>query len=106
MKAKAFEKIVKNRLKHCKKLLCSKGDEYARGDDRLHNFKKAAAMSHTTPEDALWGMWVKHLVSVKDMVDDPKRSSDRMIDEKISDLINYGLLLEAILKEKSVTNNK
>ena len=73
----------------------------AGGRDRLHNFNRAAEMLRTTREKALVGMWAKHVVSILDIVDDfPKVvPSIEMIDEKLGDLINYSILLEANLKE-------
>lgn len=100
-----FNKIVGNRLDHCRRLLVEKGAEYSRNGDRLWNFKVAARMRGETPEQALLGMLNKHIVSVMDMVDGTSRGevpSARMIDEKISDWINYGLLLEGLFFERAL----
>ena len=83
-----FDKIVDNRLQKCRSVLCDKGKEYSRNGDRLWNFCVAALFCGSTKKQALWGMLVKHLVSVKDMIDDRSTPSDAMIDEKIGDVIN------------------
>ena len=97
---KDFDKVVENRLDSCKRVLSSKDKEYSSDTDRLHNFRLAAAMSETTPELALWGMWCKHLVSVKDLIDRPENVTTELIHEKLGDVINYTLLLEGLLTER------
>ncbi|MCP4127754.1 MAG: hypothetical protein GY753_11905 [Gammaproteobacteria bacterium] len=84
-----------------KKVLGTKAGEYAHGGDRLHNFKVAAAVNDVPPEQALWGMATKHLVSVMDLVAGRLVARPEMVDEKIGDMINYLILLEAILKEET-----
>lgn len=103
MDAKRFTEVAEARIAHCRKVLLSKGEEYSRDGDRLHNFKTAAAIDRETPEQALWGMAKKHIVSVRDMVADTgsgKAATRAQIDEKITDLINYALLLEGLLVER------
>jgi hypothetical protein len=105
MKAEDFNQIVKRRLEACTAMLVPKGEEYARNGDRLHNFKAAGRMKDESPEQALWGMYAKHLVSVVDMISDAaqgKLPSQKLLDEKISDSINYHLLLEGLIMERKM----
>lgn len=106
-----FEKIVKNRVDKIEKILVEKGKEYAKENDRFHNFNEAARMEGSTPEKALWGMFLKHYVSVRDMVFQNRKFEIDQIDEKIGDAINYFILLEGLLKikiseEKNEEKNK
>lgn len=106
MNAATFNALVESRLEKVKSILLKKAEEYATDDDRFHNFKVAAraGVEETSPEDALWGMALKHHVSVMDMIRDSKSgkaSSASMINEKIGDLINYLILLEGLLIERS-----
>ena len=82
-------------------MLQVKADEYATPDDRLHNFNWAAQLDNETPEQALWGMFKKHLCSVHDLVEwskyYPEKITEKLIEEKIGDTINYSILLEAML---------
>ena len=99
MNQRDFKKLVKARQKHTDETLIVKGAEYARGNDRLHNFYRSAAMNEETAPQALWGMFSKHLVSLMDMVDDTAEDiypSEAQITEKIGDSINYLHLLEAL----------
>lgn len=98
-----FAKIVRHRFARCEQVLVEKGKEYSRNDDRLHNFKVAAAMDGSSPTMSLWGMWKKHLVSIIDMVDDIERGiipSEKMVDEKLCDNINYSILFEGLIAEQ------
>lgn len=100
MTNETFEDIFNNQISTCKETLILKAKEYARDGDRLHNFKKASDMLGTNPVDALWGMMMKHLVSVSDIVDDTwegKYPKDGILAEKITDVINYFILLKAVI---------
>ena len=103
-----FERLARARMNECLKLCCGKKNlEYSRGGDKLHNFKRAGDMLGVTPEKALVGMFAKHLVSILDMVDDlPVLPDKEIMEEKITDSINYLLLLEALIKERYGTDSK
>lgn len=104
MNQQTFEQeVLRRRLSLIERTLASKAAEYAT-DDRLHNFKRAAAMLEDFPESACVGFMTKHLVSVLDIVDRlPVVPTREMIDEKIGDAINYLILLEALLVERIAT---
>jgi len=105
MNAREFKKIVKDRQKHTQETLLTKATEYAKDNDRLHNFKRAGLMNDQTPAQALWGMASKHLVSIMDMVENTEQGiypSEDQVEEKIGDMINYLHLLEAVFVEQSV----
>ena len=94
-----FNKVIIDQLEYTESLLASKGDEYAKTVDRLANFKKAAALQDTTPVAALLGMLAKHIVSISDMcVSKADEPLERWI-EKITDSINYLILLRALVEE-------
>ena len=102
MNVNDFNAIIENRIAWCRKTLCDKGDEYARDDDRLWNFKVAGRKNNVSPAEALMGMKVKHDVSIDDIVDGlamgiipPKE----LVAEKIGDSINYLYLLEGLIEE-------
>ena len=100
MKNGEFEKILEGRIDKIREVLAVKGKEYApEGKDRLHNFKIAAKINDQKYWQALWGMATKHLVSIKDMIDLPCRPETQLVDEKIGDMINYLILLEALWKD-------
>lgn len=103
METEEFEDIIlKNRLYLTEKVLGAKADEYARGD-RLSNFKKAAALLECTPEAALLGFVAKHIVALTDFVKDLETGKFQSLErwaEKTGDIINYMILLEALVVER------
>lgn len=99
MTTKIFNDVVEQQLKRCTDVLIKKASEYAADHDRLHNFKVAAVMHSCPPIQALAGMMAKHSVSVYDMCNNGEVHSREMWDEKITDHINYLILLRALVAE-------
>lgn len=99
MNSEWFEKVIKEQIKTCEDVLIGKAKEYATDDDRLHNFKNAAGMMSCDPKEALAGMMAKHTISVYDMCRSGKDYPIELWNEKITDHINYLLLLKAIVEE-------
>lgn len=95
-----FNKMLGNRMTSMRKVLETKASEYGLLGDRHHNFKVAARFKNETPERALWGIAVKQLVSVVDMIEGNLRPTEKLVDEKIGDMVNYLVLLEGLLREK------
>ena len=98
MTAERFNQIIKEQFELCESVLCSKAKEYAT-EDRLHNFKMAAGMMGCEPREALAGMMAKHTISIYDMCRAEDMAPMMLWDEKITDSINYLLLLKALVME-------
>ncbi len=104
MNQERFTQVVHDQLRRSELLLDTKGEEYNKETDRLAFFTKAAALQGETPAQALFGMLAKHLVSLSDMCQPGVDSSmDRWL-EKITDSINYLILLRALVEEEEATN--
>lgn len=99
MNAEKFKEVVEAQIKRCTDVLLVKAGEYATDGDRLHNFKVAASLQDVDPKTALAGMMAKHTVSVYDMCMSDKEYSEALWNEKITDSINYLLLLRALVQE-------
>ena len=102
MTQKEVMEIFSRQVGLCYKTLQQKTQEYAGDDpDRLGAFKTAAALMRCSPSQALAGMLAKHIVSLYDMcfADSESYRMDTW-EEKITDSINYLLLLKAIVKEE------
>lgn len=92
-----FEKVTNEQFRRCYDVLFEKAKQYNIGtEDRLHAFKVAASFQGITSKQALLGMLTKHLVSISDMVKSDKQYSIETWDEKLTDSINYLLLLKAL----------
>lgn len=98
MTPERFEVLINKQMDTCFDVLVRKASEYAT-EDRLHNFRAAAAVEGITPRQALAGMMAKHTVSVYDMCRDGHYSLDQWA-EKITDSINYLLLLWALVVDE------
>lgn len=100
MTTELFNNIIEKQISLCNDILCSKAEEYAT-EDRLHNFKNAAGMMGCSTTEALSGMMAKHTISIYDMCRDGKKHDLSLWDEKITDHINYLLLLKALVVEEA-----
>lgn len=101
MDQKDFDRVVNNRIRAIKEILASKAEEYAT-EDRLHNFNRAAVFMNKKPSTVCWGFAMKHFTSIADIVDDIEKDdtpAGDLIHEKISDAINYLILLEACIDD-------
>lgn len=108
MNSKDFNELVEARCNKIKATLASKGKEYSTDDDKLHNFNKASIRSGQSREKALMGMKLKHEISIDDIIlnlDKGRIPTIEIIDEKIGDIINYFVLLEACLVDRTDKEN-
>ena len=106
MKTDIFNKVIEEQLLTCKNILCQKGLEYTpnaiaeTSADRLAAFKKAATIIEGKQTEALIGMLSMHLESISDMCVDGREYSVERWTEKITDSINYLLILRAMIEEE------
>jgi hypothetical protein len=109
MTEEEFNALVDRRLDLIREVLITKGKEYRRNNDPLHNFNVASRVNNTTREKALWGFALKHYVSFLDMLDDIEKNklpSKEYVEEKIGDLINYLVLCEASIKDRMINDSR
>ena len=104
METKDFNVIIEGQMARCKDVLINKAKEYAT-EDRLHNIKVAAELQACSSKQALAGFMAKHTVSVYDMCGSDETFPVAQWDEKITDHINYLLILRAIIEEERQKNN-
>lgn len=69
--------------------LSKKNERYATNGDRLHNFRAGGDIFGGTPAQACWGYLTKHLVALRDMVENNDFSDRDDFLEKCQDAINY-----------------
>lgn len=105
MTPETFRQIFQQQIDLCDDIMGAKATEYA-PKDRLANFRTTAALKHETLAQALAGMMAKHTVSIYDMIEDGR---DHPLDvwlEKITDHINYLILLRAIVTEPYISPDR
>jgi hypothetical protein len=95
MTPEVFAQIFHQQILLCEDILLAKAEEYA-PEDRLSNFRTAAELQGVTMPQALAGMMAKHTVSIYDMIGSDKDYTLEQWFEKITDHINYLILLRAI----------
>jgi hypothetical protein len=100
------DKVVEPRIEKIRDVLSTKSAEYAPGLDVFHNFQESVGMSfHKCREKVAWEMMVKHLTSIKDLLDMcelhdfSSNVTPALIEEKFGDAINYFILMEGMVKE-------
>jgi hypothetical protein len=100
MNSDRFESILDAQIKRVRDVLVVKAAEYAT-EDKLSTFRKAAHIRGVTLVQAISGMMAKHTVSIYDMVESDNPFPIEQWDEKITDHINYLILLRVALSETS-----
>ncbi len=100
MKADRFNAVLADQIERIEEILKSKAGEYADDADRLHNFRVTAMLQGITPMEALGGMMAKHTVSIYDMLRSKQAYPLEKWDEKITDHVNYLILLRALVVEE------
>lgn len=99
MNIEKFDVVVKETVESINKLLRVKGGEYASSDDRLANFKRGAALTGCTPLQVAFIYASKHYDGIASYVKNPARPSSEPIEGRFDDLINYCILMKALVKE-------
>ena len=103
MNQEEFNVVVNDTIASIQKLLRVKGGEYAGSDDRLANFKRGEARTGAHPMQVLWIYLSKHIDSVETYIKDTAKGVTRErsepIEGRLDDIINYCLLMKALVKE-------
>ncbi len=106
-RSQLYANIIADRLALTEEVMGFKQKEYVKENNVFHNFEKAARLNGGTKEEALKGMWLKHIVSVLDFIDHPSIDlSIEKVREKIGDSINYLIILEVMLVENIMKINE
>lgn len=102
MNAIDFEKNSREIIDRCWNLLFFKSKEYASDEDRLFNFKQPTTMMNTNQAKVCLWYDMKHIASLAKMAEDVDKGiipTKELLDEKVGDYINYGLLFYSNMLE-------
>lgn len=103
MDADTFNLIVQETYTDSARLLLVKGGEYSGEEDRLANFKRGARLSGASPEQVCLIYLAKHYDAIATFVRDraagTARERSEPIEGRLDDLINYCILMKALLRE-------
>lgn len=110
MEQQEFEKVFAETIETIKQLLVVKGGEYAGSEDRLANFKRGAALTGATPLQVAFIYASKHYDAVATFVRDRAKGVERLrsegIEGRLADLINYCILMKALIEENEAEGYK
>lgn len=103
MNHKDFAALVESSMTEMRKLLETKGGEYAGSEDRLANFKRGAALTGVTPLQCAFIYASKHYDAISTYVRDQASGTERprseSIEGRLDDLMNYCLLMKGLVAE-------
>jgi len=109
MNHQEFTKIVQETHAMTDALLLSKGEEYAGNADRLAKFKRGAHLTGATPLQVAFIYAAKHWDALSTFVRKDatglKQQLSEPIEGRLDDLINYCILMKAIIKERDSEHN-
>lgn len=100
MNRERFEKLLDELDGNSLQTLKQKNAKYAPGDDTLHNFNAGGDVFGGTPAQACWGYLTKHLVALRDKVQNNDFHDRADLLEKCQDSINYIRFLWCIANEE------
>ena len=100
MNRDTFEKLMRELDGNSLETLLKKNAKYAPGDDALHNFHSGGDVFGGTAAQACWGYLTKHLVALRDKVQNNDFRDREDLLEKCQDTINYVRFLWCIGNEE------
>lgn len=108
MNQKEFAAFVEETFKTVNSLLVVKGGEYAGSEDRLANFKRGSTLTGCTPLQVAFIYASKHYDAIATYVRDEASGTTRprseSIEGRLDDLLNYCLLMKALVRESHARN--
>ena len=100
MNHERFETLMRELDGNSMETLLAKNAKYAPGDDALHNFHSGGDVFGGTAAQACWGYLTKHLVALRDKVQNNDFHDRDDLLEKCQDSINYIRFLWCIGNEE------
>lgn len=98
-----FKSVLENTLKRTQEVLGVKALEYVRNENMMHNFDAGSQITGQIREKVLYGMALKHHISISDIREDieiGKLPTKELVEEKFGDAINYLILEKASILER------
>lgn len=102
MNEEQFNKFLEGELSRIREVMTIKST-YRTPENVFHNFDTGATIENKSREEIIWGMAIKHFISIQDIrrgLKEGKLPTKETLDEKYTDLINYLLLEKASIESK------
>lgn len=95
-----FYALMKKTFAEAEEIARLKGEDYTKGsDDALANFKEGGQGIDLDPRKVLWVFMNKHYQAITNFVKTGGQSESEPIDMRLKDMINYCVLLLALINE-------
>lgn len=91
---------IYEQMRRCENILAEKFKDYGNHEDPFWHFNRAAKLLEQTPQQVLMTLFSKHLTCIVEMAKDPHASSSARWEEKITDAINYLLILSSMVSAR------
>ena len=103
MTNETFSALVRELREASLDVLAAKNANYSSTEDKLHNFNAGAEISGLTPAQTAWGYLTKHLVAMRDKIQNNDFSDREDFLEKCQDTINYICLIWCLGNEERIS---
>jgi hypothetical protein len=101
MTNKELYNLMEQVFNDCKSIAELKGHDYTKGsEDALANFKEVGKAIDVDPLDVAFIFMNKHYQAITNYIRTKGQSESEPIDMRIKDMINYLILLQALINEK------
>jgi len=100
MEKNEFIQMREQLFNDCSLLTDTKGNDYTKGNkDVLFNFKETGNNININAIDVCYIFMHKHYQAITNYIKTKGQSESEPIEERVKDLINYLVLLQALIKE-------
>lgn len=110
MNQQEFSALVEQTVRDTSAILIAKGQEYAGSADRLANFKRGSNLTGATALQVAFVYASKHYDSIATFVRNDAAGNKQLLSEPIAgrfdDLINYCILMKALIVEAHATRGQ
>jgi len=103
MNLSRFKCLLQGVFNRTESVFNKKRNEYSHDQDVFANLRNGVAFSiHDEPEQVAYEYACKHLESIQSMIKKlpDELPSEKLINEKFGDAINYLIIIEGLLKER------
>lgn len=98
MKTEEFNQLVEDTFVKCSEVLTAKGKVYGTSD-RLSQLKLGGELGNTSPELFTYSLVSKHFVALQGLLQHKDKITMIKFDDYLLDIINYMVLIRALLLE-------
>jgi hypothetical protein len=106
MNRNELNKIFEETVQECRDILFSKNMEYSKNENSLENFDSGAKIAEISVLKVWYIYFHKHLNSLETYIREGEVFSNESIEGRIYDIINYLIILRALIDRVKKEENK